>query len=161
MVFLKANKRVRHVPCFLIIACCLLSFFSFTACGRRGDPVPVAPYKSVVGEGLKETGQSRIEEETEEHEPRVVMPDAPKGLMVLYTRKAVVITWDEIVGQDVRMYRVYRSLGDEHVFIGDTAAPAFTDRDVKSGTEYHYKVTAVGILESEPSEEIVIVTEVN
>ncbi len=163
MVFQKVNKRARLVSCFMIITYCFLFLFSYTACCRRGDPVPVSPYnEGGVEEGAdaKETGQPQAEEETGEYETRTVMPDAPQGLIVLYTQKAVIITWDEIMGQDVRMYRVYRSTGNDYMFIGDTAAPAFTDREVKPDTKYYYKVTAVGVLESRPSKEIVIKTEV-
>jgi hypothetical protein len=43
---------------------------------------------------------------------------------------------------------------------GDSVSPVFTDRDVKQGMRYFYRVTAVGGLESLPSEEINILAEV-
>lgn len=122
----------------------------------------IAPYDGDVvkgdADGLK--GQGPAEDVTGKQGSGTTMPDVPGGLMLLYTQKAVVLTWDEVKGQDVRRYKVYRSSGDGYLFLGDTATPAFTDREVNPDTKYHYKVTAVGILESLPSKEIVIITEV-
>ncbi len=165
MIFQNLNKRMRLVSSLLIIISCFLFVFSFTSCGRRGDPVPIAPYNENIVE--EEVGAKKyqerlpVEEETIDRKSGTLMPDAPAGLMVLYTQTAVILTWDEVKGQDVRWYKVYRSSGDGYVFVGDTAVPAFTDREVKPNTKYYYQVTAVGILESRQSKEIVIVTEVH
>ena len=164
MVFLRLNKRMRLVSSFLIITSFVFFVFSFAACGRRGDPVPISPYdENIVQEDADvEKDQDRIPvEEGVNRESGVLMPDAPVGLMALYTQTAVVLIWDEVKDQEVKRYNVYRSSGDGYVFVGDTAASAFTDRKVKPDTKYYYKVTSVGILESQPSKEIVIVTEVH
>ena len=165
MFFRKLNKRIRFVSSLLIITSCLLFVFSFASCGRRGDPVPIAPYdENIVKQGAdveKDTELLPAEGEKVDQESAMPMPDVPVGLLGLYTQKAIILTWDEIKGQGVKRYKVYRSSGGGFDFIGDTAAPAFTDRDVKPDTKYYYKVTAVGILESQLSKEIVIVTEVH
>jgi hypothetical protein len=165
MVFLKLNKGMRLVSGFLIITSSFLFVFSFAACGRRGDPVPIAPYdENIVQEDAdvkKDMELLPVEKEKVKRKSGTPMPDAPGGLMVLYTQKDVILIWDEVKGQEIGRYKVYRSSGDGYVFIGDTAASAFTDREVKPDTKYYYKVTAVGILESKPSKEIVIVTEVH
>ncbi|MBL7032388.1 MAG: fibronectin type III domain-containing protein [Nitrospira sp.] len=154
---------MRLVSSVLIITSCFLFVFSFTACGRRGDPVPIAPYdENIVKEDAKKD-QARlpVEEGTANRKSSAVMPDAPTGLMALYTQKYIILTWDDNMGRDVKRYNIYRSSGDGYIFVGDTAAPAFTDREVEPDTEYYYKVTAVEILESQPSKEIVIVTEIH
>jgi hypothetical protein len=165
MFFRKLNKRIRFVSSLLIITSCLLFVFSFASCGRRGDPVPIAPYDENIVEQ-----DADVEKDMEllpgeggkaDRESSKPMPDVPVGLMALYTQKAIILTWDEIKGQGVKRYKVYRSSGGGFEFVGDTAAPAFTDRDVEPDTKYYYKVTAVGILESRLSKEIVIVTEVH
>ena len=127
--------------------------------------MPIAPYYENIAQEDAETGKDQdvldVEEEKGGLESVALMPDAPAGLMALYTQTAIVLTWDEVKGQDVRRYKVYRALGDEYMFVGDTASPAFTDRDAKPNTKYYYKVTSIGTLESQPSKEIVIVTEVH
>lgn len=162
MVFRNLNKGMRLVSSLLIIVSCFLFVFSFTSCGRRGDPVPITPYnENIIQEDVDGAkGQYPAEEVTGDQGSGTTMPDVPAGLMGLYTQKLIVLTWDEVRDQDVRRYKVYRSSGDGYVFVGDTAAPAFTDREVKPDTKYYYKVTTVGVLESQPSKEIVIVTEV-
>lgn len=126
--------------------------------------MPIAPYdENIVQEDLdvkKDQESILIEKETVDQKSAVLMPDAPGGLMALYTQKAIVLVWDEVENQDVKLYKVYRSSGDGYVFIGETAASAFTDRKVKPDTKYYYKVTAVGVLESRLSKDIVIITEV-
>ena len=164
MFFQKLNKGMRLVSSLLIITSCLLFVFSFAACGRRGDPVPIAPYNDNI---VKQDAD--VEKDMEllpaeggkvDRESAMPIPDVPAGLMAIYTQKVIILAWDEIRHQDVKRYKVYRSSGGGFDLIGDTVAPAFTDRDVKPDTKYYYKVTAVGILESMMSEEIVIVTEV-
>ena len=165
MFFRKLNKRIRFVSSLLIITSCLLFVFSFASCGRRGDPVPISPYdKSVVQQGADVEKDIELlpgEGENVDRKSVMPMPDVPVGLVALYTQKAVILTWDEVRGQGVKRYKVYRASGGGFNFIGDTAAPAFTDRDVKPDTKYYYKVTAVGILESRLSKELVIITEVH
>ena len=128
--------------------------------------MPIAPHDENIlqddADVKKDMKLVPVEGEKVKREGETKMPDAPGGLMVFYTQKEVILTWDEVRDQDVERYKVYRSSGDgdEYVFVGDAAAPAFTDREVKPDTKYYYRVTSVGVLESQPSKEIVIVTEV-
>lgn len=165
MFFRNLNKGMRLVSSLLIITSCLLFVFSFAACGRRGDPAPIAPYdENIVKQDAdveKDVELLPAEGEKVDHKSAMPIPDVPAGLMAIYTQKVIILAWDEIRGQDVKRYKVYRSSGGGFDLIGDSAAPAFTDRDVKPDTKYYYKVTAVGILESQLSKEIVIVTEVH
>lgn len=89
----------------------------------------------------------------------VIVPlNAPAGFIALYTQNSVVLTWDEIQEQEVKFYRVYRSEDKDFVAIGETATPAFTDKNIEPSKKYYYRVTAVGKVESLPSKEIEIVT---
>jgi hypothetical protein len=94
-----------------------------------------------------------------EHEPEkvLVLPEAPKGIIAVYTQKSVVITWDEIKTQKIKFYRIYRSEGEDFLPIGESATPAFTDRTVEGSKKYFYRITAVADREGPPSEEIEII----
>jgi hypothetical protein len=93
-------------------------------------------------------------------ETELTVPDSPAGLAALYTQNGVILVWDEADSRGVKLYRIYRSSGDDYRLVGDSVSPVFTDRDVKQGMRYFYRVTAVGGLESLPSDEINILTEV-
>lgn len=157
----------------LLLACCLLLAVFVTACGRKADPVWVPSYdKKTIsedkskdsdanGENVKDTGEAAVEKETPvTQESETAQPEAPSGLAAVYTGKSVVLVWREIVGQGVTAYRVYRSFGDEFILAGETVSPAFTDREIKQGMIYRYRITAVGKSESILSEEILITTEI-
>lgn len=156
-------KRLK--PCYylLVIVPCFLSLIIITACGRRGDPVLTAPYEEPAVE------KAADEEETKkpliEKEPEVIgkaQPDAPSGLVAVYTGNSVVLAWDEMVEQGVKQYRVYRrSEDDDYSFIGNTVTPAFTDSDIEPDKEYYYKITASGASEGPASEELKVITKDN
>ena len=143
----------------LLFTSCFLFLTSLTSCGRRGDPVPISPVNETI---IKDAGReaNAVEESniSESTDTEITQPDIPTGITALFTGKTVVITWDDISDQGVKLYRVYRSSGYEFILIGDTVAPAFTDVQIELNTEYHYRVTAVGQLESDTSEEIKIIT---
>ena len=141
-----------------------------TACGRRGDPVPVLIYEekaveepvyenSIKADEVNDVPEEKVE--TEKEDIRVVIYSPPTDLAAVYTGKSIVIMWKEVQGQHVRYYKVYRSIGKEYELIGDTVIPAFTDKKVKMNTKYYYKVSVVGTSESLQSEEIGIETEVH
>ncbi len=151
----------------------LISYFSLlislTACGRRGDPVAVMPsereiIKDDMDEGREDQRNSESpvmhKEIIETAEAELTVPDSPDGLAALYTQNGVILIWDEAESRGVRIYRIYRSSGDDYRLVGDSVSPVFTDRDVKHGMRYFYRVTAVGSLESLPSNEVNILTEV-
>lgn len=142
----------------------IILIISLISCGRRGDPFLSAPVEETVLEHesektMKQDITSGGEDPAEPEIPLVSSPDAPKGLVAVYTGAAVVITWDEITGQDVRMYRVYRMDGETYKVIGNSLTTAFTDKSIESNKVYHYRVSAVGLSESQTSEEISVVTE--
>lgn len=86
-------------------------------------------------------------------------PDAPSGMAGVFTGKTVVITWNEVRGQGVKSYRVYRIENDGYEKVGETVFSAFIDEEIKMNSRYRYKVIAVGKTESDFSNEIEIVTE--
>jgi hypothetical protein len=144
--------------CILPVACCTLLF---SACGRRGDPVPVMPRTDTAVHAVHEDVKKKPDDVSKGQEDtgQTARPPAPTALRGLYTQTSVVLTWNEVPGQDIR-YRVYRSTGDSYTLAGETATPAFTDKNVEPDKEYHYRISAVSASEGPPSEEIIIVTEI-
>ncbi len=161
---IKENRLSRSYYLLLLISYFLI-LTSLSACGRRGDPVAITPPAIEVAgnEAIAERESAAVKKEkAEKAEIILTAPDAPAGLVALYTEKSIILTWDEIRGQEIRSYNIYRSKGtaDDYELIGDTGIPAFTDKKVERKTRYFYRVTAVGPLESSPSMEIYILTEV-
>jgi hypothetical protein len=161
--FKKINKRLLY--CLLLTAYC---FLLTTSCGRRGDPVLIEPRKEKTVESNKQEGSQNSEKhetstdirKSEQGSVQVNTPDAPAGLIGLYTRTSIVLTWNEVAGQNIK-YRVYRSTGDGYIPAGETVTPAYTDRNVEPDKKYYYKVSAVGLNEGPLSKEIQIITEVH
>jgi hypothetical protein len=168
----------------LLPALGIIFLISLISCGRRGDPFLSSPVEEIVVEQSVEDVSEPVEEivveenvedvseraakqdltvsgvAQDESEVRTVsIPDAPKGLIAVYTGVTVVITWDEIIGQGVRMYRVYRMDGETYKVVGESVTPAFTDKSIEVNKEYHYRLSAVGLSEGPASEEVIIVTE--
>lgn len=100
-----------------------------------------------------------IKPETEEIV--ITPPKAPTGLIAVYTQKSIVLTWDEVRGQEIKFYRMYRSEGKDFHAIGKTVTFAFTDKNIEPSKKYYYRVTAVGKIEGPPSKEIEVLTEVH
>jgi hypothetical protein len=94
----------------------------------------------------------------EPEEVVVTSPGAPTGLIAVFTRKNIVLTWDETHGQEIKFYRIYRSEGKDFIAIGESVTPAFTDKGIEPSKKYYYRVTAVGETEGDPSKEIEVVT---
>lgn len=165
----KKHKRLSPVLLYLLMGSCFLLFISSTACGRRGDPVLIEHYSDKADErdlddnakNAVESGDIRTKEhDADKEEIKATAPDSPTGLVGVYTLKSIVLTWNEMTGQNVRFYNVYRSSGDNFIFAGETVTPAFTDKNVDKNVQYYYKITAVGELESLPSNKIEINTEI-
>ena len=144
---------------FILLASSFLLFISFTACGRRGDPVAVVPYehRTVVSEKAEEESSNAGVGKTEADEAPSV-PDAPGGLKAVYTGTAVVLTWDEVSGKGTMVYTVYRSEERDFTALGTTQTPAFSDRTVTKGKTYYYRVSAMIDTEGEMSEGLKIST---
>lgn len=155
----------------LLLTSCFLLLTSLSACGRRGDPVAITPpalevagNETIAAKESAGSGESAAVKKEKAEIPEITLtaPNAPAGLVALYTGKSIILTWDEIRGQEIRSYNIYRSIGtaDDYELVGDTGMPAFTDKKVERKNRYFYRVTAVGPLESSPSTEINILTEV-
>ncbi len=92
--------------------------------------------------------------------PEVVItpPEAPTGVIAVYTQKNIVLTWDEIRGKGIKFYKIYRLDSKGFVAIGETSTSAFTDKNIASSRKYYYRVTAVSDVEGPPSKEIEVAT---
>ena len=91
----------------------------------------------------------------------IVKPDAPSGLVGIFTGKTVVLTWGEVEGQGVESYRVYRIENDGYEMLGETVVPAFIDEEIKLKSRYRYKILSVGKADSDFSNGSEIETEEN
>jgi len=159
--FLFVKNRHRYIHCYFVLISSLLVILSAVSCGRRGDPFLPSPHQVAEEEdniGIKERDKA---EDLSKGTKDVAgdKPDAPSGLVGVFTGNTVVLSWSEIQEQGVESYRIYRSDGDGYVKAGETVVPAFIDEDIKMKSSYRYKVTAVGKMESEFSNEIEIITE--
>jgi len=138
----------------------LLVLLSTVSCGRRGDPFLPSPHDIAEEEDnivIKE--RDNADDLSKGTKDIVVQPDAPSGLVGIFTGKTVVLSWGDVKGQGVESYRVYRIENDGYEKVGETVVPAFIDEDIKKKSSYRYKVTAVGKTESDFSNEIEIITE--
>jgi len=152
--------------CLLLTVYCLLLI---TACGRRGDPVLVKPLDEKAVQREKDQSQKAGEKpetlpeqkSSEQQTIQVTPPTSPTGLVGVYTQQSIVLTWDEVAGQEIKLYRIYRLKGEGYILVGETVTPAFTDKNVEPNIKYYYKVSAVGVTEGPLSKEIQIITEVH
>jgi hypothetical protein len=149
----------------ILFAFCFISVMLLISCGRRGDPVVVAPGDAIIAGDVDDKAgtvvpelQKGIHKDAESAEPVPGTPGQPTGLTALYTGESIILVWNDIADQDIISYRVYRSSGERYILIGEAVTPAFTDRDFDKNTTFRYKVTAVGGEEGPASEEIEVVT---
>lgn len=166
------NKRVRYfrfIRSALVLSFCagLSAATLITACGRRGDPVPLVPpdvssentgpaKEGVIGE--VPVGSAGEAEEAVPEAAGTVLPDPPGGLIAVFSQPVVILSWDEVTEQGIRFYRVYRASEDVYSVVGRTISTAFTDTNVKPGVKYRYRVSAVGQGEGLTSQEVTIET---
>jgi hypothetical protein len=146
---------------FLVTVYCILLTVFLISCGRRGDPVLISPYEeddAAEKSGVRENEKIKPDLiDTAEDELTVMQPHAPKGLAAVFTGKKVILVWDEVAGQGVKFYRIYRSGGDDFSLIAEVATPVFNDRNIEYGSRYFYKVSAVGQSESSGSDAVEVV----
>lgn len=87
-------------------------------------------------------------------------PAAPTGVTPVAGAGTVELTWDRGPEADILAYAVLRAAGDGPFMevAPSVDAPAYTDRDVKSGASYRYKVAAIDLRRnrSELSKEVEI-----
>ncbi|MBM3786741.1 MAG: hypothetical protein FJW30_20475 [Acidobacteria bacterium] len=86
-------------------------------------------------------------------------PAKPQGLAAVPGAGTVELTWNRNMENDVAHYHVLRADGAEFRRVAAVDVPAYTDRDVKSGAAYKYRVTAVDLRnnESGATEEVEII----
>lgn len=159
------NKKPDIGSAFLALTILLIVIISLTACGRRADPfLPSDVEEDSTEQKEKIIIKERTKPDDIEDKKRPAdeglteVPDAPEGLTALYTGKVVILTWNEDIDQRLSHYNIYRSTGEGFKLIGDAFAPAFADGDIKKNTTYYYRVTAVGLSESDHSDETEIIT---
>ena len=164
-----AGKGEQAFSCFLLFVSCLLIFVSVTACGRRGDPVAILPHGE---EELKIEAKDNVsgqagapevpgnDNETGVEAVETAQPDAPTGLVGVFSQNGIILAWDEVMEQGVKFYRIYRSSEGEYLLVGTSVTPSFIDRDIKQEMKYYYKVRAIGQSEGPLSEEIIVLREV-
>jgi fibronectin type 3 domain-containing protein len=72
-------------------------------------------------------------------------PATPSGLTAVATARSIEVSWDPATEPDLKGYYLYRWLdGQRPLRIGDLLdTPAYSDHDIKSGTQYMYAVSAV------------------
>lgn len=164
----KRCNVIRFSGAIFLPALAFILIMSLISCGTRGDPVFVSPVEETfVKKGADDSGERAAKQDmiiteqgqVDSMEKMVSRPDAPKGLIAAYTGVAVVITWDEIIGQGVRMYRIYRMEEETNIIVGESVTPAFTDKSIEANRVYNYRISAVGISEGPTSEKITVFTE--
>lgn len=150
----------RRIFYFILFTLYFFLSMSFTACGRRGDPVILVPYDGTIVESERGEDRSKDGGEKKEQEDKMPsIPEAPAGLRAVYIGTAVILTWDELSGEGTVLYTIYRSEGTDYTVIGMTQTPAFFDRTIDSGKTYYYKVSARGDAEGALSEGLQITTD--
>ncbi len=145
----------------LLLSFIFLSLIFITGCGRKGDPIPIIPQQEKTAEkssGKIKAGSVPAENKTESDSAKGAQLPPPTGLTALYTGSSIVLAWDEVMGQGVKVYNIYRSSGGEYALISKTGIPAFTDKNVERDKKYFYKVSAVAGSEGSLSKEIEVLT---
>ncbi|MEW6715013.1 MAG: fibronectin type III domain-containing protein [Nitrospirota bacterium] len=143
----------------LIVSFLFLMFIFIAGCGRKGDPIPIIPPQEKAAE--KSSGKIKANDTGSVPAVNKIESDAqppPTGLTAVYTESSIVITWNEVTGEGVKIYNIYRSTGGEYALIGKTGIPAFTDKNIERGRKYYYKVSTVAGSEGRLSKEIEVTT---
>lgn len=158
-------KRIFNIS-YLIFSFLFLMIIFIAGCGRKGDPIQIIPLQEKAAEKSSDKIKTNdkgivsvpVENKPESDSVKDVQLPPPTGLSAIYTETSIVLAWDEVMGQGVKVYNIYRSSGGDYKFIGKTGIPAFTDKNVESGKKYYYKVSAVAGSEGRLSKEIEVLT---
>ncbi|MBI5676478.1 MAG: hypothetical protein HZC48_11740 [Nitrospirae bacterium] len=156
---MKLKRIINLSSLFFSLLFLILIFIS--GCGRKGDPIPIIPPREKSAEknsGKNDKGSVPAVNKTESEVAKGAQLAPPTGLTAIYTGSSIVITWDEVTGQGVKIYNIYRSSGGEYALIGKTGIPAFTDKNVERDKKYYYKVSTVAGSEGSLSKEIEVLT---
>jgi len=121
------------------------------------------PVRYVV-QAIVKTGTGEVESELSmavSKTPADEFPPAvPGGLTAVPTAASIELTWDRRTEPDLAGYRIYRAApGGEFEKVGETAeTPSYSDKQVESGKQYRYAVSAFDKTgnESKRSEEILV-----
>ncbi|HEY5648035.1 MAG TPA: fibronectin type III domain-containing protein [Nitrospiria bacterium] len=115
-----------------------------------GEPLDLFGTPSVL---LPSTGSLSVPEirlfRLEVNNQPINSPSAPTGLRSQEKKRKVFLDWADNPEPDIAGYHVWKSLERGAGFGRITGRPLsesrFTDRDIQSGTVYHYAVTAVSV----------------
>ncbi len=95
-------------------------------------------------QSVEKSGEAYAESEvsdTTSFKPKDTFPPAvPTGLTAVPGARSIDLVWDRNTEKDFAGYRVFR---DGKQIAEGVTAPAFSDRDVKPGTKYQYRVSAL------------------
>jgi predicted phage tail protein len=67
-------------------------------------------------------------------------PAVPAGLTAVPGARTIELVWERNTDRDFASYRVYR---DGQRIAEGLGSPAYSDKDVKTGTKYRYQISAV------------------
>ena len=84
----------------------------------------------------------------------VFPPAVPVNLTAIAGVGSIELAWDRGLDADLKNYRVYRN--DQA--IGDSEAPSFSDRQIKTGERYRYDLTAIDQAGNESARSAVVET---
>jgi predicted small lipoprotein YifL len=143
-------KRILNLSS-LLFSFIFLTLIFIAGCGRKGDPIPIIPPQEKAAEKSSGSVPAVNKIESDAQPP-------PTGLTAVYTESSIVITWNEVAGQGVKIYNIYRSSGGDYALIGKTGIPAFTDKNIERNRKYYYKVSTVAGSEGRLSKEIEVLT---
>ena len=105
------------------------------------------PVRYIV-QAIVKTGTSEVESDISKEAAITPVdefpPAVPAGLTAVPTAGSIELAWDRDTEPDLAGYRIYRAApGGEFTKIGETAeAPSYSDKQVESGKQYRYTVSA-------------------
>jgi hypothetical protein len=103
--------------------------------GKSYEYMVQAIDKAGTGYAESETSDPKSFKPTDKFAPAV-----PEGLSAVPGSRSIELVWERSTEKDFASYRVFR--GGQQIAEGVTA-PSYSDRDVKPGTRYEYRVSAL------------------
>jgi fibronectin type 3 domain-containing protein len=89
---------------------------------------------------LSEASESLASEQASVIPKDIFAPTTPAGLTAIAGLNTVELAWERSPEADTKNYRVFR---DDQLLQADVEAPAFSDKQVRSGQKYRYSVSAI------------------